>query len=140
MINPFESQILIRLFIAAILGILLGIQREYRKTIEKNIGLAGLRTHVIVTIGSALVTAIGIIAFPSDPIRLAASILTGIGFIGAGTIIASTEKVKGLINATTIWMASALGIAVGLGFYLSAVAAAILSIIILELKRFEKID
>jgi len=60
--------------------------------------------------------------------------------IGAGTIIATVDKIKGLINATTIWIAAAIGIAAGLGFYISAFLTTLISILILELKKFEKID
>ena len=139
-INPSESIIIGRVFIALILGLAIGLQREHRKIIEKNVGMAGLRTHVIVTMGSTLVTAIGAIAFISDPLRLAASILTGIGFIGAGTIIATNDKIKGLVNAATIWVAASIGIAIGLGYHLSAILATCIMILILELRRFEKID
>lgn len=135
-----ETEIILRVFIAAVLGFILGLQREKRKTAEKNFGIAGMRTHTIVAIGSALVAAIGALAYPADPVRLAASILTGIGFIGAGTIIASQGKIKGLVNAATVWIAAAIGISCGLGYYIGALTATILSIIVLELKRFEKID
>lgn len=135
-----ESEVIVRVVIAAVLGLLLGIQREKRKTAEHKYGVAGMRTHTIVALGASLVSAIGVIAFPDDPIRLAASILTGIGFIGAGTVIATQEKIKGLVNAATIWVAASIGIAVGVGFYISALVATLLSVIVLELKRFEKID
>ena len=135
-----ESSIITRIIIALILGTILGLQREHRKIVEKSVGLAGLRTHAIVTIGSALVTAIGAIAYTQDPIRLAASILTGIGFIGAGTIIADKDKIKGLVNAATIWVASAIGIAIGLGFSLTAIFVTGITVLILELRRFEEID
>lgn len=138
MIN--ETEILIRIVISAILGFLLGLQREKRKTIEHNFGIAGMRTHTIVALGSGLVTAIGAVAFPADPIRLAASILTGIGFIGAGTIIANNGKIKGLVNASTVWISAAIGIACGLGYYISSIITVLLVVIVLELKRFEKID
>ena len=138
MIN--ESVIISRVIAAAILGLILGLQREQRKTAEQHHGIAGMRTHVIVALGSALVTAIGATVLSSDSTRLAASILTGIGFIGAGTIIATQGKIRGLVNASTIWVVSAIGIATGLGFYLSAIVTTLLIIIILELKKFEKID
>jgi putative Mg2+ transporter-C (MgtC) family protein len=134
-----EGEVLIRVLFAGVLGILLGLQRERRKTAEQHYGIAGMRTHTIVALGSALVTAIGSIALLNDP-RLAASILTGIGFIGAGTIIASQGKIKGLVNAATVWVAAAIGIAVGMGYYASALVTTLLTVIVLELRRFEKID
>ena len=139
LINPNEEMIILRLLAAVALVLLLGIQRERKKVVEKKSGFAGMRTHAMVAAGSALITAIGAIAFPSDPLRLAASILTGIGFIGAGTIIANAEKIRGLANAATIWVVAAIGIACGLGFYISSLIATLAIIIILELKRFEKI-
>jgi putative Mg2+ transporter-C (MgtC) family protein len=135
-----ESIIITRILIALVLGFFIGLQREHRKIIENNVGMAGLRTHTIVTIGAALVSAIGAVAYASDNLRLAASILTGIGFIGAGTIIANNNKIKGLVNAATIWVAATIGIAVGLGFTFSSILATCLMILILELRRFERID
>jgi putative Mg2+ transporter-C (MgtC) family protein len=137
---PRESEIIIRIIFASLLGLILGVQREKRKTVEHNYGIAGMRTHTIVALASALVTAIGALAFPADPIRLAASILTGIGFIGAGTIIANQGKIKGLVNASSVWVASAIGIACGLGYFVSSIIGVLLVIMVLELKRFEKID
>jgi putative Mg2+ transporter-C (MgtC) family protein len=137
---PDEGEVIVRIIIAALFGLLLGIQREKRKTVEHNYGIAGMRTHTVVALGSALVTAIGALIFTSDPTRLAASILTGIGFIGAGTILASSGKIRGLVNASTVWVAAAIGIACGFGYYLSSLITVLLVIIILEMKRFEKID
>ena len=142
MINlmPYESSIIIRILFAFLLGLLLGIQREKRKTVEHNYGIAGMRTHTIVAIGAALVTAIGAIVNLTNPHFLAASILTGIGFIGAGTIIASNGKIRGLVNASTVWVAAAIGISCGFGYFVSAILTTLIVIIILELRRFEKID
>lgn len=140
LLTQIESTIILRTVVALLLGLALGIQRERKKMEENSIGLAGLRTHAIVTIGSALVSAIGFVSVSEDPLRLAASILTGIGFIGAGTIIADKNKVKGLVNAATIWTAATIGMAVGLGFYISAILVTLMIILILELKRFEKIE
>ena len=135
-----DVEIIIRITVAAVLGILIGIQRERRKLLDKRHGSAGLRTHSMVCLGSAIITAAGNVLFPSDPIRLAASIMTGIGFIGAGTIMATRGKIKGLTNAASIWISAAIGIAAGLGLYASAIFATILTLLILELKRFEKFD
>lgn len=139
-ISPEEMSIILRVLIALVLGLSLGMQREYRKILEKNLGTAGLRTHALVAVGSALIAGIGFVAISEDPLRLAASILTGIGFIGAGTIIADKDKIKGLVNAATIWTAATIGMAAGLGFYASAILVTLIAITILELKRFERID
>jgi len=135
-----ETEVLIRIIVASILGFFIGLQREKKKTEEKNPGIAGMRTHTLVSLGSALVTAIGILSFPDDPVRLAASILTGIGFIGAGTIISMQGKIRGLINAATIWVAATIGIASGFGYLVSSIASTLLVLVILELKKFERIE
>ena len=135
-----EVIIAIRILIAAILGLAIGLQREKRKIVQKEYGAAGLRTHALVSLGAALLTAVSIIYFSADPARLAASIMTGIGFIGAGTIIAFQGKIRGLTTAASIWTAAAIGIAAGIGYYTSAIAATVLIVIILELYRFEKIE
>lgn len=135
-----EVTILIRIGVAALLGLVLGIQREIRKHEEKTQGVAGMRTHAIIAMGASIITAIGVLYFPADPIRLAASILTGIGFVGASTVLATQGKIIGLTNAATIWIAAAIGISTGVGLYTSASALTILAILILELKAFEKSD
>jgi len=135
-----EAVIIIRVIVAMILGLVIGIQRQLRKEKTKAYGIAGMRTHMLVTISTALISATGAIIFASDPARLAASILTGIGFIGASTVLATKNRILGLINATTIWVCAAIGITVGLGLFVPAAIISALSVVILELKRFEKIE
>jgi putative Mg2+ transporter-C (MgtC) family protein len=135
-----EVLVIIRVIIAALLGLAIGLQREKRKIVHREYGAAGLRTHSLVSLGAALLTAVSVIYFSADPARLAASIMTGIGFIGAGTILATQEKIRGLTTAATIWAAAALGIASGVGYYASSIVATILIIFVLELHRFEKLD
>ncbi len=131
-----EINIIIRLLIATILGALVGLEREKAKT-EK--GYAGLRTHMLVCLGSALFTIVGLYAFENaDTARIAAGIVSGIGFLGAGTIIASGEKIRGLTTAAGLWVASAIGLAVGANFVLAAVVTTFLVLIILALRRIEK--
>jgi putative Mg2+ transporter-C (MgtC) family protein len=139
-ITPQDFTIMLRIFVAAVLGILIGIQREKRKIVDKTYGSAGLRTHALVCFGTALVVAVGSILVSSNSLFGLASIMTGIGFIGAGTIISTQGKIKGLINAASIWVAAAIGIAVGLGFYAISIVSTVIVIVILELKRFEAID
>jgi putative Mg2+ transporter-C (MgtC) family protein len=139
-VNGLEGAIVARVALAFVLGLMIGLQRERKKVQEQGYGIAGLRTHSLVAVGSALVAAINVLMFSSDPLRLAASILTGIGFLGAGTIIAFNGRIRGLVNAASIWVAAALGIACGLGVYFGAIVVAVIVIIILELERFEKID
>jgi putative Mg2+ transporter-C (MgtC) family protein len=116
------DEALLRLALAAVLGGVVGIERELR---ERE---AGLRTHLLVALGSALftiVSAYGFHAFLSsganvvraDPTRIAAQIVTGIGFLGAGAIIRQGLSVRGLTTAATLWVVAAIGLAVGAGYY-----------------------
>ncbi len=115
----------LRLMLAAALGAVIGYERESQHK------PAGLRTHVLVSLASCLVTLVSILEFPEDPARLLAQIIPGIGFIGAGSIIASGEKVTGITTATGIFVTSAIGIAVGTGNYVLAIASvAIVSIVL----------
>ncbi len=109
-----------RLMLAAALGSVIGFERESSHK------PAGLRTHVLVSVASCLVTLVSILEFPEDPARLLAQIIPGIGFIGAGSIIASGEKVTGITTATGIFVTSAIGIAVGTGNYIIAIAAVVI--------------
>jgi putative Mg2+ transporter-C (MgtC) family protein len=110
----------IRLMLAAALGAVIGFERESSHK------PAGLRTHVLVSVASCLVTLVSILEFPEDPARLLAQIIPGIGFIGAGSIIASGEKVTGITTATGIFVTSAVGIAVGTGNYIIAIVAVVI--------------
>jgi putative Mg2+ transporter-C (MgtC) family protein len=119
-----------RLMLAGGLGALIGIQRE------KAGKAAGIRTLALISLGSALFTVLSIFAFDTaDPARLAANIVTGIGFLGAGTIILRREEgiVEGLTTAATIWVTAAIGVAAGAGLYVVAIAAAILTLVTLVL-------
>ena len=107
----------IRLILAAALGAVIGYEREIQGK------PAGLRTHILVSLASCLVTLVSILEFPEDPVRLLAQIIPGVGFIGAGSIIASGEKVTGLTTATGIFVTSAIGIAVGTGNYVLAIVS-----------------
>jgi putative Mg2+ transporter-C (MgtC) family protein len=117
---------LLRLALAAVLGGLIGVERELR---ERE---AGLRTHLLVALGSALFTIVGAYGFHdflnsgatvvrADPTRIAAQIVTGIGFLGAGAIIRQGLSVRGLTTAATLWVVAAVGLASGAGYYSAAV-------------------
>ena len=108
---------IVRLLLSALLGSIIGYERESQHK------PAGLRTHVLVCVASCLVTIVSITEFPEDPARLLAQIIPGIGFIGAGSIIASGEKVIGITTATGIFVTSAIGIAVGTGNYILAIVS-----------------
>jgi len=123
--------------LAALLGGVIGAEREH---IGK---YAGLRTHMLIAVGSALLTDISVsvgVRYAQgsaawDPGRIAAQIVTGVGFIGAGTIIQSRGAVHGLTTAAGLWVASAIGIAVGAGFYAEAVLTCLALLLILTVLR-----
>lgn len=133
-----EYEIALRLFIACILGGIVGWERE---KIHKP---AGLRTHILVALGSALVTIISMYAFTSfnyvnkDPARIAANIVTGIGFLGAGTILREGNSVRGLTTAASIWVVAAIGMAVATGMYASALVTTLFVFLTLD-GFFEKL-
>ena len=114
--------ILLRLFVAAVLGGAIGFERELRER------QAGLRTHLVVCVGSALFTLVSAYGFADfgskvDPTRIAAQIVSGIGFLGAGAIIRQGLSVRGLTTAATLWLVAAIGMASGAGYYDAAVIA-----------------
>lgn len=129
-----ETELITRLILAVLLGSLVGIEREVKKGKQ---GGAGLRTHAIVCLGATLFTITSISFFPeSDPTRLAAGIVTGIGFIGAGLIFRDADGLRGLTSAANIWAVAAIGIAVGIGYYLAAIATTVLMLAILVIGKF----
>ncbi len=134
--------VVLKLIMATILAGLIGYEREQRKL--KYRGTAGLRTHMIVALGSTLLTLISIYGFSTfygttaDPGRIVSYIILGIGFIGAGTIIASQKGVVGVTTASSIWLVSAIGIAIALNLYMLAIVTTAIALIILEMWRIEK--
>ncbi len=118
------------LLLSALLGGVIGYERE---RVHRP---AGLRTHMIVALGSYLISYASITAFPGDPARLLSGIVTGIGFLGAGTIFREKDLIKGLTTAATIWATAAVGIAIALGFLREAIITAIIIYAVLELKHF----
>lgn len=114
------------------MGAVIGLERQKRK-----LGSAGLRTYMLICLGSVLITIVSTQGFSIDPARIAAGIITATGFLGAGTIIASRGEVRGITTAASIWVVSAVGIAIALGFYFIAFITTILVLIILELWKLE---
>ena len=127
-------EVVLRLALAAVLGAAIGLEREIR---ERE---AGLRTHLLVSLGSALFTIVSAYGFHAflasgqsvvraDPSRIAAQIVTGIGFLGAGAIIRQGLSVRGLTTAATLWVVAAIGLATGAGYYSAAVVTTVLVIV-----------
>lgn len=129
---PIEH--IIKLVVAVILSGLIGYERE------KSHKPAGLRTHVIVCLGSTLLTIISVDYFFEDYARLVSALVTGLGFLGAGAIIASGRDIKGMTTAATIWFVSMIGIGVGIGWYQLSAIATIIVFSLLILGRFERIS
>jgi putative Mg2+ transporter-C (MgtC) family protein len=133
-------QVIIRIVLALVLSGAIGIEREIRHR------GAGLRTHILVCLGSTLIMLTSMYVFDIyknvttiDPARIAAGIVTGIGFLCAGTIIRYGEAVKGLTTAASLWIISGIGMAVGCGFYSAAISVTVLTLaVLIFLRRFEK--
>jgi putative Mg2+ transporter-C (MgtC) family protein len=117
---------IIKIAVAFALGALLGIEREYKKK------PAGFRTMIMITVGAALFTTLSS-HIAGNPDRIAANIITGIGFIGAGVIFKEGVKVSGMTTAATIWISAAIGMAVGYGAFYLATAVALLMLFTLVL-------
>ena len=133
------TEFILRLLLAGIMGAVIGLDREYRAK------EARYRTHFLVSLGSALIMIVSqhgfgeILDTPNvnlDPSRIASQVVTGIGFIGAGTIILHKQIVRGLTTAAGIWATSGIGLAIGAGMYTLGISATILTLIGLEVLSF----
>lgn len=134
-----DFELILRLFLAGLLGAVIGIEREFRSK------EAGCRTHFMVALGSALIMVVsrygftnfaGVAGYQLDPARLAAQVVSGIGFIGAGTIIFQRPIVRGLTTAAGIWATCGIGLAVGAGLYMLGIVATVLALVGLESLTF----
>lgn len=127
-------EIIFRLFLAIVLSGIIGFERELHGR------PAGLRTHVLVALGAALVMLISVDGFggTGDPARLAAQVVSGIGFLGAGAILRDGGDIKGITTAATLWICGMIGLACGNGYYLGAVITSLfVFIFILVLRPIE---
>ncbi len=129
-----QYEIIIRLILSTILGGLIGIERESVRR------AAGLRTHILVCSGSTLVMLLSVFIFHSyrgytnlDPARLGAQVISGIGFLGAGTIMRDGNTIKGLTTAASLWAVATIGLALGVGFYTGAIATTIIVLVVLKI-------
>lgn len=134
-----NAELTIRLVLSLVLGGIIGLERE---TTNKP---AGFRTHILVCMGSAVIMLTSIFIFSQfqgktnvDPTRIPAQVVSGIGFLGAGTIIREGASVKGLTTAASLWAVSAIGLAIGAGFYYGATLATFM--MLLTLVTFNKLD
>ncbi|MGH1278834.1 MgtC/SapB family protein [Bacillus basilensis] len=131
-----DFDFIIRIGVAGLLGAMIGIEREIRSK------EAGLKTHFLVAVGSALIMVVSKYAFSDivfeehmslDPSRIAAQVVSGVGFLGAGTIIIQKQEVKGLTTAAGLWATAGIGLAIGAGMYVVGIGATILVLIGLEI-------
>jgi len=132
-----DGAIYLRLTLTVLLSGLIGFERQLHKR------SAGLRTHILVSLGSCLIMLTSLFVFDIyngkaavDPSRIAAGVITGIGFLGAGAIIRERENVKGLTTAASLWLVAAIGLSVGIGFYTASVATTVLALIVLLFLRY----
>ena len=131
-IEPGILAIALRLLCAMMVGSLIGVEREYTHR------PAGLRTHILVALGACVASIMGQMLFVqygsnADPARISAQVITGVGFLGAGTIMKEGVSVKGLTTAASVWAVACLGIAVGFGFYALALLGMIFTLITLTI-------
>lgn len=142
--NPWyisELHILLRLLLALLLGGLVGFEREQSNH------AAGLRTNILVCLGSCLLMLLSMYGFSAfvdeanvrmDPARLAAAVITGIGFLGAGTILFTGKSITGLTTAASLWVVAAIGLAVGAGFYFASATTTVM--VLVTLWAFNKLE
>ncbi len=136
MVELLRLELFLQLVLATVFGGAIGLERELGGK------PAGLRTNILICIGSVLYTKLSITmaAGTADPTRIAAQIVTGVGFIGAGTILHARGAVVGLTSAATIWVVAAIGVALGGAFYLEAAGTTLLVLVVLQgLGRVERL-
>ena len=124
----FHWQMMARLLLATAFGAIVGYEREHRGK------PAGVRTHGMVALGAALFTVVSLSGFGGvgDPSRVAAQVVTGIGFLGAGAILHLRRSVQGLTTAASLWVTAAIGVAVGVGMYIMSLETTILVFVLLR--------
>lgn len=132
LIGPLEAEFLIGLGLSIILGYVIGAEREMR---DKD---AGISTHILVISGAMLFTFLSATIEPDMESRIAAQIVTGIGFLGAGLILKDGTNVRNLTTAASLWLAAALGMAIGFGFYVIAIVAALIGAIVPRIPNVHK--
>lgn len=134
LLSPQDGEMIARLFFATLLGGGVGLEREMHGKV------AGFRTHSLVSLGAALIMVVSIDLYAAyrgvaavDPSRIAAQVVSGIGFLGAGTILRFPTGIKGLTTAASLWVVSGIGLACGAGFFKPALVSALLALSVLIL-------
>lgn len=122
-----DETIVLRIALSVLAGALIGAEREFRSK------SAGFRTIILISMGACLFTILSRLINPNDADRLAAGIVSGIGFIGAGVVFKSDNRVTGITTAATIWATAAIGMGIGAGYYLYAGVALVLAMLVLML-------
>ncbi|MFH1191737.1 MAG: MgtC/SapB family protein [Candidatus Omnitrophota bacterium] len=137
---PTDLEMIIRLLLTLVLSGLIGLERQVHRRD------AGLRTHILVALGSCLIMLTSLYVFDIykeqtalDPVRIAAGVVTGIGFLGAGTIIRESDGVRGLTTAASLWVVAGIGLAVGVGFNRVAIYTTALVLIVLHFLRYVEV-
>lgn len=133
-LSPQDREMILRLFLATVFGSFIGVERELHGKV------AGFRTHALVSLGAALIMTVSIDIYAAyrgaasvDPSRIAAQVVSGIGFLGAGAIIRFRTGISGLTTAASLWVASGVGLACGAGFFKPALVATLLTLLVLAL-------
>jgi putative Mg2+ transporter-C (MgtC) family protein len=134
---PTDLQMVLRLVLTLVLSGFIGLERQVHRRD------AGLRTHILVALGSCLIMLTSLYVFDIykdqvalDPVRIAAGVVTGIGFLGAGTIIRESDGVRGLTTAASLWVSAGIGLAVGVGFIKIAAWTTLLVLLVLYFLRY----
>lgn len=137
---PTDLEMIMRLLLTLVLSGLIGLERQVHRRD------AGLRTHILVSLGSCLIMLTSLYVFDIykeqtalDPVRIAAGVVTGIGFLGAGTIIRESDGVRGLTTAASLWVVAGIGLAVGVGFNRVAIYTTALVLIVLHFLRYVEV-
>ena len=128
MLTVTLTEQVIRLLLAAAMGAIIGLERDITSK------PAGIRTHMLVSLGACVFTLVSVSEFPLDAAKIAGGIVSGIGFLGAGAIIGGQDGVHGLTTAAGIWITAAVGLAVGTGSYVIAAVSTLLVVVILFMR------
>lgn len=130
--TPFDAAFIVGLILSVLLGFIIGAERESR---GKD---AGISTHILVIAGAMFFTQLSAVVDPASTSRIAAQIVTGIGFLGAGLILKEGASVRNLTTAASLWFAAAVGMAIGFGFYAAAIIGAVVSALVPRVPHIHK--